>query len=181
MQILDKKKKNHHPSKNAPHKKKGDCQPTPSPLGDQTLWIEVSRLVHIFLVISKFGLHSIGAKKYCCFRRTVDLIAEDPFLHLQEEELLCDVLDQLFRHILWEELGAEFELEGILLSNFLSRNLRSEATPQLSRVANNKITDTYTEKGIFGVFVLSGEWLATHYWRSLIPAAYWYENTGETH
>jgi len=113
--------------------------------------------VHIFLVISKFGLHSIGAKKYCCFRRTVDLIAEDPFLHLQEEELLCDVLDQLFRHILWEELGAEFELEGILLSNFLSRNLRSEATPQLSRVANNKITDTYTEKGIFGVFVLSGE------------------------
>lgn len=107
--------------------------------------------MHFSVVICKFGLHSIGAKKYCCFRRTVDLIAEDPFLHLQEEELLRDVLDQLFRHILWEELGAEFELEGILLSDFLSRNLRTEATLQLSRVVNNRINCFYTEKGIWGI------------------------------
>lgn len=95
--------------------------------------------MHIFVVISKFGLHSIGAKKHCCFRRTVDLIAEDPFLHLQEEELLRDVLDQLVSHILWEELGAKFELEGILLSDFLSRNLRTEVKTEMSRVANNRI------------------------------------------
>lgn len=95
--------------------------------------------MHIFVVISKFGLHSIGAKKHSCFRRTVDLIAEDPFLHLQEEELLRDVLDQLLSHILWEELGAEFELEGILLSDFLSGNLRTDATTQISMVANNRI------------------------------------------
>ena len=107
--------------------------------------------MHIFVVISKFGLHSIGAKKYCCFRRTVDLIAEDPFLHLQKEELLRDVLDQLFRHILWEELGTEFELEGTLLSDFLSGNLRTEVTPQLSRVANNRINCFYTEKRIWGI------------------------------
>ncbi|KAI1240884.1 hypothetical protein IHE44_0009332 [Lamprotornis superbus] len=69
---------------------------------------------------------SIGAKKYCCFRRTVDFITEDPFLHLQEEQLLRDILNQLFSHVLWEELGTESELEGILFSDFLSRNLRTE-------------------------------------------------------
>jgi len=119
-------------------KKRRLNQLIPLPLGDKTLWIEVSRLVHIFVVISKFGLHSIGAKKHCCFRRTVDLITEDPFLHLKEEELLRDVLYQLFSHILWEELGTEPELEGILLSDFLSRNLRTETTLQLNKAANNK-------------------------------------------
>lgn len=39
----------------------------------------------------------------------------------------------------------------------------------------------FTQKKRFGAFALRGEWLATHYWDSLIPAAYWYENTGETH
>lgn len=107
--------------------------------------------MHVFVVISKFGLHSIGAKKYCCFRRTVDLIAEDPFLHLQEEELLRDVLDQLFSHILWEELGTKSELEGILLPDFLSRNLRTEVTPQLNRAANNRVNCLYTEKRIWGI------------------------------
>lgn len=109
--------------------------------------------MHLFVVISKFGLHSIGAKKYCCFRRTVDLITEDPFLHLQEEQLLRDVLNQLFRHILREELGTESELEGILLSDFLSRNLRTEVTTQLSRCffANTRIDCFYTEKRIWGI------------------------------
>lgn len=104
--------------------------------------------MHFFVVISKLGLHSVRAKKNCCFRRTVDLITEDSFLHLQEEELLRDVLYQLFRHIFWEELGTELELEGILLSDFLSRHLRTEVTPRLSRVVNNRINSFYTEKGI---------------------------------
>lgn len=95
--------------------------------------------MHIFVVISKFGLYSIGAKKHCCFRRTVDLITEDSFLHLKEEELLRDVLYQLFSHILWEELGTEPELKGIFLSDFLSRNLRTEMIPQLNKAANKEL------------------------------------------
>lgn len=79
--------------------------------------------MHIFIVVSKFGLHSIGAEQNCCFRWAVDLIAEDPFLHLQEEELLGNVLDQLLRDILREELGTESELKGAFLPDFLSGDL----------------------------------------------------------
>lgn len=115
--------------------------------------------MHLFVVISKFGLHSIGAKKYCCFRRTVDLITEDPFLHLKEEQLLRDVLNQLLRHVLREELGTESELERILLSDFLSRNLRTEVTPQLSRRFFLQTIEyiAFTQKKGFRAFVIRGE------------------------
>ena len=38
-------------------------------------------------------------------------MAKNALLHLDEEELLCDVLDKLLRHIFKEKLGPELELE----------------------------------------------------------------------
>lgn len=94
-----------------------------SPLRDQPLRAEVPRLVHLLVIISKLGLNRIGAQEHGCLWGAVDLITEDPFLDLQEEELLCDVLDELLGHILGVELGPEFELDRVLLSNLLCRDL----------------------------------------------------------
>lgn len=94
-----------------------------SPLRDQSLGAEVPRLVHFLVIISELGLNGIGPQEHGCLWGAVDLIAEDPFLDLQEEELLCDVLDEFISHILGVELGPEFELDRVLLSNLLCRDL----------------------------------------------------------
>lgn len=109
-----------------------------SPLRDQSLGAEVPRLVHFLVIISKLGLDRIGAQEHGGLRGAVDLVAEDPFLDLQEEELLGNVLDKLLSHVLRVELGPEFELDRVLLSNLLCRDLRdgrqsSEPTSGRSR------------------------------------------------
>lgn len=43
--------------------------------------------------------------------------------YLQEEEFLCDLLDQLLRNILWKELCSELELQRILLLHVLLSHL----------------------------------------------------------
>lgn len=47
--------------------------------------------------------------------------------YLQEEELLCDLLDEFLRNILWEELCSELKLQRILLLHILLGHL--ERTP----------------------------------------------------
>ena len=70
-----------------------------SPLGDQPLGAEVPRLVCLFAVVPKLGLHGVGAEEHRCLRRAVDLVTEDALLHLEEEELLGDVLDELLNSL----------------------------------------------------------------------------------
>lgn len=96
------------------------------PLGDQAFRTEIPSLVQFFIIISKFGLHSVRSKKDSSFRWAIDLVTKDSFFHLQEEQLLGDVLDQLFKHILRKKLGPEFELERVLFPDFLSRDLNSD-------------------------------------------------------
>ena len=45
---------------------------------------------------------------------------------LQEEQSLCDLLDEFLRDVLGEELGPELELQRVLLLDVLGRHLRSE-------------------------------------------------------
>ena len=56
-------------------------------LGDQLLGAKVPRFVHLFAVVFKLGLHSVGAEGHRCLGRAVYLITEDALLHLEEEEL----------------------------------------------------------------------------------------------
>lgn len=95
-----------------------------SPLRDQPLGAEVPRLVHFLVIISKLSLNGVGPQEHCRLWGAVDLITEDPFLDLQEEKLLCDVLDEFLGHVLGIELGPEFELDRVLLSNLLCGDLR---------------------------------------------------------
>ncbi|TNN76133.1 hypothetical protein EYF80_013664 [Liparis tanakae] len=86
---------------------------------------QVSRLVLFFVVVSKLGLDRVGGEQHGGLWWTVDLVAQDALLHLQEEQLLGDVLDQLLRHVLWEELGPELELQRVLLLHVLGRHLEN--------------------------------------------------------
>lgn len=79
--------------------------------------------MRFFVIVSKLGLHSVGAEEHGSLRGAVNLIAENAVLHLQEEKLLRDVLDELLGHILGVELGPELELERILLSDLLGGHL----------------------------------------------------------
>lgn len=54
--------------------------------------------------------------------------------YLQEEELLCDLLDELLGHILWEELGSELKLQRILLLHILLGHLERTPTHNVSSV-----------------------------------------------
>lgn len=53
-------------------------------------------------------------------------------LYLQEEEFLCDLLDEFLRNIFWEELCPELKLQRILLLHVLLGHLRRKGkkTPQ---------------------------------------------------
>lgn len=84
---------------------------------------QVSRPVDFFVVVSKLGLNRVGGQQHGCLWWTVNLVAQDALLHLQEEQLLGDVLDQLLRHILREELGPKLELQRVLLLHVLGRHL----------------------------------------------------------
>lgn len=76
-----------------------------------------------FVVVSKLGLNRVGGQQHGSLWWTVNLVGQDGFLHLQEEKLLGDVLDQLLRHILREEFGPKLELQRVLLLHVLGRNL----------------------------------------------------------
>lgn len=84
---------------------------------------QVSRPVDFFVVVSELGLDRVGGQQHGSLWRAVDLVAQDSLLHLQEEQLLRDVLDQLLRHVLGEELGPELKLERVLLLHVLGRHL----------------------------------------------------------
>lgn len=104
------------------------------PVGQQAFSQQVSGPVELFVVVSELGLDRVGGQQYGRLWRTVDFVAQDAFLHLQEEELLGDALDQLLRHILRKELGPKFELQRILLLNILGcdlmRKQRIQVTPR---------------------------------------------------
>ena len=53
------------------------------------------------------GLHGIGSKEDRSLRGAVDVHVKNWLLDLQEEEVLCDLLNKLFRNILREKLGQE--------------------------------------------------------------------------
>lgn len=94
---------------------------------------QVSWPVELFVVGSEFGLDGVGGQQDGCLRGTVHLVGQDALLHLQEEKLLGDVLDQLLRHVLGKELGPEFELQGVLLLNILVGDLMRKNTGFESR------------------------------------------------
>lgn len=75
--------------------------------------------MRVFVIVPKLGLHGVRAEEHGCLRRAVNLIAENAVLHLEEEKLLRDVLDELLRHVFRVELGPELELERILLPDLL--------------------------------------------------------------
>lgn len=75
--------------------------------------------MRVFVIVPKLGLHCVRAEEHCRLRRAVNLIAENAVLHLEEEKLLRDVLDELLRHVFRVELGPELELERILLPDLL--------------------------------------------------------------
>lgn len=93
------------------------------PVGQQAFSHQVSGPVELFVVVSELGLDRVGGQQYGRLWRTVDFVAQDAFLHLQEEKLLGDALDQLLRHILRKELGPKFELQRVLLLNILGCDL----------------------------------------------------------
>ena len=98
-------------------------RPASSPLRDEPLGAEVPGLVQLLVVVAELGLHGVGAQEHSGLGRAVDLVAEDALLHLQEEELLRDVLDELLGHVLRVELGPELELQRALLPDLLGGHL----------------------------------------------------------
>lgn len=93
------------------------------PVRQQAFRHQVSGSVELFIVVSKLGLDRVGGQQYGCLWWTVDFVAQDAFLHLQEEKLLGDALDQLLRHVLRKELGPKFELQRVVLPNVLGCDL----------------------------------------------------------
>lgn len=94
-----------------------------SPLWEQFVTSKVAGLVHLFVEVSIFWLDSIRSQKDSCFWRAINVIIQNCLLHLKEEEALCDVLDQLFCHILWVEFGTEFEKQGAFFTYILCCHL----------------------------------------------------------
>lgn len=66
-----------------------------SPLRQQFFTGQVSWQVNVLVVIGVLGLHSVGGQQHSRLRGAVDVIVEDPFLYLQEEQPLGGLLDQL--------------------------------------------------------------------------------------
>ena len=93
------------------------------PLGQQPVSGQVAALVNMLVVVSELGLDGVGGEQHGRLRGAVDHVAQDQILHLQEEELLGHVLDQLVSHILRVELGPELEQQGGLLPHVLGRHL----------------------------------------------------------
>ncbi|KAF3850032.1 hypothetical protein F7725_019751 [Dissostichus mawsoni] len=89
----------------------------------EALGQQVSGLVDLFVVVSKLGLNGVRGEQHGRLRGTVHLVAQDALLHLQEEQLLRDVLDQLLGHVLREEFGPKLKLQRVLLLHVLGRHL----------------------------------------------------------
>ena len=81
-------------------------------LGDQLLGAGVPRLVSLFAVVPKLGLHGVGAEEHRCLRRAIDFVTEDALLHLEEEELLGDVLDELLNTSSGKNLALNLNWRG---------------------------------------------------------------------
>lgn len=94
-----------------------------SPVRQQAFGHQIPGSVELFVVVFKLGLDGVGGEQYGCLWWTVDFIAQDALLHLQEEKLLGDALDQLLGHILRKELGPKFELQRVLLLDILRCDL----------------------------------------------------------
>ena len=93
--------------------------PSHLPLRQEPVVGQVSRRVKLFVVISIFGLHSIGSQKDRRFRRTVDFVSQDRVLDLQVKQAHRNILNELFGHVFRIEFGAEFELQRALLFDVL--------------------------------------------------------------
>lgn len=77
-----------------------------------------------FLIeVAILGLDSIGCQQHSSLRWAVNIIIENALLHLQEEQALCDILDQLLRYILRVELSPELEEQGAFLPHILGSHL----------------------------------------------------------
>lgn len=94
-----------------------------SPLLKQSLRCKVSTFVCFFWVISKFGLDSIGGQQHSCLWGAVYLVGQNGILHLHEEQLFSDVLNEFFSHIFWVVLGPELKLKRVLLLHLLRGHL----------------------------------------------------------
>lgn len=95
-----------------------------SPLGQQALGGQVTRLIHCPFVLSVLGLDGVRGQQDSRLWRAVDLLCQNVLLHLQEEKPPGDVLDQLLAHILGVELGPQLELQGSLPLHALDHHLR---------------------------------------------------------
>lgn len=79
--------------------------------------------VVVLIEISMLGLHGVGGQQHGGLWGAVNVIVQDSLLHLQEEESLCGVLDQLLSHVLWVELCSEFDQQWVLLPYILCCDL----------------------------------------------------------
>lgn len=94
------------------------------PLGQKPLGGQVAVLVHRRVVLAVLGLHGVGGQEHGGLRWAVDLLQQDGLLHLQEEELAGDFLDQLLGHVLRVVLDPQLELQRNLLLHALRHHLR---------------------------------------------------------
>lgn len=65
------------------------------PLRQQFVTGQVSCRVDVLVVVSILGLYGVGGQQHSSLRGAVNVIVEDPLLHLQEEQPLGGLLDQL--------------------------------------------------------------------------------------
>lgn len=95
-----------------------------SPLGQQALIGEVTPMVLRLVELAILGLDSVRGQKHSGLRGAVDLLGQNVLLHLQEEKLAGDLLDQLLGHILRVILDPQLELQRSLLLHVLANHLR---------------------------------------------------------
>ena len=100
-------------------------------LGDQLLGAGVPRLGSLFAVVPKLGLHGVGAEEHRCLRRAVDLVTEDALLHLEEEELLGDVLDELLNTSSGKNLALNLNWRGFSFLTSWADTWTTKATRSL--------------------------------------------------
>lgn len=96
---------------------------TTSPLRQQLVPSQVARLVDFLIEVAILRLDSIGGQQHSSLRWAVNIIIENALLYLQEEQALCDILDQFLRYILRIELGPELEEQGAFLPHILGSHL----------------------------------------------------------
>lgn len=79
--------------------------------------------MNFLIEVTILGLDSIGGQQHGSLRWAVNIIIENALLYLQEEQALCDILDQFFRYILRVELGPELEEQWAFLPHILGSHL----------------------------------------------------------